>query len=146
LASTERNDRIVLSATDRWEITELITRADAAASRRNAEEYAALFTDDAILEGSQGVHRGSGRLRSDVVPIWNSEGDISIHLTLNVEVHGVEDQDDTATVSSVLVILAGSGATTIKNVSLIEQTVVRRGGPWKISRRTVRAVTPTMSS
>jgi hypothetical protein len=135
----------VLAAMDRWEITELVTRADAAATRRNAEEYAALFTDSAVLEGSEGVHLGSDQLRHDVGPIWNSEGQVSVHLTLNVEVHEVEGRDDLAIVSSVLVILAGSGAATVRNVSLIEQTVVRVDQSWKISRRTVHPMTPKTS-
>jgi ketosteroid isomerase-like protein len=136
----------VLSVTDRFEITELVTRADALATRRDAEGYAELFTEDAVLDGAEGFHRGTNRLRDDVGPIWSSEGDVSVHLTLNVEVNEVKDRDDSAIVNSVLVILAGDGATALRNVALIEQTVVRVRGSWKISRRTVRPVTPAANS
>jgi len=132
----------VLSVTDRFEITELVTRADALATRRNAEGYAELFTEDAVLDGAQGFHQGSRRLRDDVGPIWSSEGEVSVHLTLNVVVNEVPGRDDSAIVNSVLVILAGDGATTLRNVALIEQTIVRVSGFWKISRRTVHPVTP----
>jgi ketosteroid isomerase-like protein len=130
----------MLSAMDRWEVTELVTRADSLATRRDVEGYVALFTDDAVLEGAEGVHHGSEQLRDDVGPIWTSEGEVSVHLTLNVEVREVEGHDNSATASSVLVILAGAAATTIKTVALIEQTLTRVGDSWKISRRTVGSV------
>jgi ketosteroid isomerase-like protein len=129
----------VLSTRDRVNIAELVTRADALATRRDAEGYAALFTEDAVLDGGEGVHQ-QDQLREDVAAIWRAEGDASVHLTLNVEVHEVEGRDNAATVNSVLVILAGSGATTIHTVALIEQTIDRVGESWKISRRTVRPV------
>jgi hypothetical protein len=132
----------VLSVTDRFEITEVVTRADALATRRDAAGYAALFTDDAVLDGSEGVHQGSGRLRDDVGSIWSSEGDVSLHLTLNVEVHEVEGADNSASVNSILVILAGEGATTIRTVVVIEQTLLRVGESWMISRRRVLPITP----
>lgn len=132
----------MLSAIDRWEITELVNRADTLATRRDADGYAELFTDDAVLDGAEGSHQGRNQVRADVGPIWNSEGDASIHLTLNVDVHESEGRDDSATARSVLVILTGKGATTIRSVSLIEQKVVRTGDSWKISRRTVHPVTP----
>jgi hypothetical protein len=137
---------MMLTATDRWVITELVTRADAMATRRDAEGYAALFTDGAVLDGTEGVHQGREQLRADVGPIWASEGDVSIHLTLNVEVYEIEGRDDSATASSVLVILAEKGATTIRSVSLIEQNVVRVGESWRISRRTVHPVTRATNS
>jgi SnoaL-like domain len=136
----------VLSATDRLEITELVTRADSLATRRDAEGYADLFTNDAVLDGAEGTHRGSEHLRADVGPIWRSEGDVSVHLTLNVEVHEVEGRDAAAIAKSVLVIISGEGATTIRNVALIEQALVRVGPSWKITRRSVYPVTPTTNS
>ncbi|MGC2486106.1 MAG: nuclear transport factor 2 family protein [Acidimicrobiales bacterium] len=129
----------MLPATSRWEIAELVTRADALASRRDAAQYAALFTDDAVIDGAEGTHHGS-ELRTDVAAIWQREGDVSVHLTLNVEVNQVEGSDDAATTDSVLVILGGEGATRVWNVALITQTVVRVGPSWKISHRTVRSV------
>ena len=40
-----------LSAADRLAILDVITRADEAASRRDADAYVALFTEDAVLDG-----------------------------------------------------------------------------------------------
>jgi YD repeat-containing protein len=44
---------MTLSAADRIDI---ISRADTAATRRDADAYADLFTADAVLDGSQGRH------------------------------------------------------------------------------------------
>jgi ketosteroid isomerase-like protein len=134
--------RVVLSPTDRLDIADLVIRADSLATRRDADAYAALFTSDAVLDGAEGVHEGSEQLRNDVVPIWKGEGEVSLHLTLNVEVHEVQGNLNGATANSVLVILAGDGATAIRSVSLIEQEFVRDDETWKISRRTVKPVTP----
>jgi SnoaL-like domain len=49
---------VILSATDRLDILDVITRADEAASRRDADAYVALFTEDAVLDGAQGRHAG----------------------------------------------------------------------------------------
>jgi SnoaL-like domain len=131
---------MTLSASDRMEIVDLVTRADAMATRRDADGYVGLFTDDPILDGAEGTHRGTESLRDDVGAIWRSEGDVSVHLTLNVEVQELEDQIDLASANSVLVILGDAGATTIRSVSLIEQIIVRNGGVWRISRRSVRPI------
>jgi ketosteroid isomerase-like protein len=129
----------VLSAIDRLAISEIVTRADAMATRRDAAGYANLFTDDAVLDGAEGTHR-AGDLRHDVAAIWQGEGVVSVHLTLNVEVRDVEGTDDAATTDSVLVILGGDSATAVKAVALINQSLVRAGQSWKISRRTVQSV------
>jgi ketosteroid isomerase-like protein len=43
---------MTLSAADRLAILEVITRADEAASQRDADAYVALFTPDAVLDGA----------------------------------------------------------------------------------------------
>jgi hypothetical protein len=131
--------RVVLSPTDRLDIADLVIRADSLATRRDADGYAALFSSDAILDGTEGVHEGIEQLREDVSTIWASEGDATLHLTLNVEVHEVQGNLNAATANSVLVILEGEGATTVRSVSLIEQEFVRDDEIWKISRRTVKS-------
>ena len=44
---------MTLSAADQLAILAVITRADEAASRRDADAYVALFTEDAVLDGTQ---------------------------------------------------------------------------------------------
>jgi SnoaL-like domain len=73
---------MTFSAADRLDILELITRADDAATRRDADSYAALFTPDAVLDGTQGTHPAA-RLRDAVGSMWAAEGPATLHLALN---------------------------------------------------------------
>jgi hypothetical protein len=45
---------MTLSTADRLEILDVIARADWAATRRDADAYVQLFTEDAVLDGDQG--------------------------------------------------------------------------------------------
>ena len=51
---------------DRLAILDVISRADEAASRRDADAYVALFTPDAVLDGAQGQYAGREALRASV--------------------------------------------------------------------------------
>ncbi|HSZ99034.1 MAG TPA: nuclear transport factor 2 family protein [Streptosporangiaceae bacterium] len=124
-----------LSAADRLEILDVVGRADAAATRRDADAYAALFTDDAVLDGSQGLHPAAG-LREAVGPIWAAEGATTLHLTLNPVVDPGDGPDE-AVVSSVLLIVAPAAPITIITAAAITQKVRRSDDTWRISRRTV---------
>jgi hypothetical protein len=126
---------VTLSAADRIEILDVIGRADAAATRRDAGAYADLFTTDAVLDGSQGRHPAEA-LRSSVGPIWAAEGPATLHLTLNPVVDP-RDGPDEAVVSSILLIVDPATPSTIRTAADITQTLRRTGGLWRISRRTV---------
>ena len=128
---------MILSAADRLDILDLITRADDAATRRDAEAYAALFTPDAVLDGTQGTHAAAG-LRDAVGPIWAAEGPASLHLTLNPVIAPGRSADD-AVVSSILLIVDPAAPAAIRATAAITQTVRRTGGAWHIARRTVAA-------
>jgi ketosteroid isomerase-like protein len=84
-----------MSAADRAGILDVVGRADAAATSRDARAYASLFTDDAVLDGTQGRHAGSAALLDSVGPIWAAEGPATLHLTLNP----VVDPGDSRTVA-----------------------------------------------
>ncbi len=58
-----------LATSDRLDILEVLTRAEAAATARDADAYVELLTDDAVLDGAQGVHREREALRQAVGPI-----------------------------------------------------------------------------
>ena len=126
---------MTLSAADRLEILDVIGRADAAATRRDAGAYADLFTEDAVLDGSQGRHSAAA-LRESVGPIWAAEGATTLHLTLNPVVDP-GDVPDEAVVSSVLLIVAPATPITIITAAAITQKLRRSGDTWRISRRTV---------
>jgi uncharacterized protein (TIGR02246 family) len=124
-----------LSATDRLAIVDVITRADEAASRRDADGYVALFTQDAVLDGTQGRHAGREALRAAVGPVWAAEGPVTLHLTLNPVIEP-GPSDGQATVRSVLLII-DPAALAIRAAAAITQELRRAEGTWRIARRTV---------
>jgi ketosteroid isomerase-like protein len=128
---------VTLSADDRLAILELLARADNAATSRDAETYVALFTDDAVLDGDKGEHRGRQALTDAVGPVWASEGDTSVHVTLNAVIDQPPGDPDRATATSVLVIVNPGPPVVVRNVSTIVQHVVRTGSSWRIARRSV---------
>ena len=125
-----------LSADDRLAILDVVTRADEAASRRDADGYVELFTEDAVLDGTQGRHAGRAALRAAVGPVWAAEGPATLHLTLNPIIEP-GPSDDQATVRSVLLILIPGPPPAIRTAALITQEVRRAEGSWRIARRTV---------
>jgi 2-iminobutanoate/2-iminopropanoate deaminase len=132
-----------LTAGDTAAIVDVVTRADAAASRRDAAAYADLFTADAVLDGDQGRHAGAA-LRSSVGPIWAAEGPATLHLTLNPVVDAGASPDE-ALVSSLLLIIDLRRPISIQTAAAITQTLRRSGGIWRISRRTVADPAPALS-
>jgi ketosteroid isomerase-like protein len=128
---------MTLSAADRLEILDVISRADWAASRRDAAAYADLFTDDVVLDGAQGHHAGQDALRASVGPIWAAEGPASLHLTLNPIIEAQESTDGHAVTRSILLIIDLVPLPTIRAAAVITQILRRAGGSWRISRRTV---------
>jgi ketosteroid isomerase-like protein len=125
-----------LSDRDRLAILDLITRADDAASRRDADSYVALFTEDAVLDGTEGRHVGRDALRAAVGPVWDAEGPVTLHLTLNPVIDPGPD-DGRAIARSVLLIVNTGTPPVLSNTAMITQELRRSGDSWRISRRTV---------
>jgi uncharacterized protein (TIGR02246 family) len=134
---------MTLSVADRLEILDVITRADQAASDRDAEAYVQLFTADAVLDGAQGRHAGREALQAAVGPVWAAEGPASLHLTLNAVIEDLDDgRGRRVVVRSVLLIIAPGSPATIHTAAPITQILVRRNGSWSIGRRTVGVAGP----
>jgi ketosteroid isomerase-like protein len=127
---------MTLPAADRLAIVEVIIRADEAASRRDADAYVALFTEDAVLDGTQGRHAGRQALRAAVGPVWAAEGPATLHLTLNpvVQPGPLPGQ---AVARSVLLIIDPAPPPAIRAAALITQELRRTRNSWLITRRTV---------
>jgi len=128
---------MTLSTEDRLDVLDLIARADNAATARDAVMYVSLFTDDAVLDGAEGVHRGKDALLKAVGPVWAAEGPKSVHLTLNAVIEPVSGRLDEAVATSKLVIVAPGSSFEVRTVATIVQHVVRVDGTWRISRRSV---------
>jgi hypothetical protein len=126
---------MTLSAADRLAILDLVGRADMFATRREAARYADLFTADAVLDGSQGMHPAAS-FHSSLDQIWATEGPATLHLTLNPVIDPGTAPDE-AVVSSILLIVDPASPVTIRTAAAITQTVRRTAGTWRIARRTV---------
>ena len=129
----------MLTAVDRLDILDVVTRADDAATRRDADAYVAFFTNDAVLDGDKGDHRGKERLRQSVVRIWESEGSMTTHCTMNAVINRIDDDTNRAVVRSQLMILRNESPVTIASLCFITQHLVRMGSQWFIERRSVRS-------
>jgi uncharacterized protein (TIGR02246 family) len=127
---------MTVSAADQLAILEVITRADEAASRRDADAYVELFTPDAVLDGTQSRHAGRQALRAAVGPVWSAEGPATLHLTLNPVIEP-GPSDDQAVVRSVLLIIDPAAPPAIRAAAAITQELRRTEGSWRITRRTV---------
>jgi hypothetical protein len=130
------------SVADRLDILELLASADDAATRRDVAAYVACFTDDVVLDGGKGEHRGRAALEKAVGPIWQAEGDSSVHLTSNAVIEPDADADDQAVAHSVLVILANDPVTVL-SVSNITHHLVKESTGWRVGRRTVEPLLGT---
>jgi SnoaL-like domain len=130
------------SPADRLDILELLASADDAATRRDVGAYVACFTDDAVLDGGKGVHQGRAAMEGAVGPIWQAEGDTSVHLTTNAVIEPDSSIDDRAVAHSVLVILAGEPVV-VHSVSNITHHVVKGPSGWLVARRTVEPLLGT---
>jgi ketosteroid isomerase-like protein len=127
---------VSLSAADRLAILEVITRADEAASRRDADAYVELFTEDAVLDGTQGRHAGREALRLAVGSVWGAEGPATLHLTLTPVVEPGPSGDQ-AVARSVLLIIDPAAPPALRAAAAITQELRRAEGFWRITRRTV---------
>ena len=105
--------------------------------RRDPRAYVALFSDDAVLDGAEGEHRGKESLLQAVGPIWASEGAATVHLTLNAVIAPVAGRPEEATATSTLVIVTTTSPPAIRTVTRIVQHLVKVEGRWRISRRSV---------
>ena len=130
---------MTLDTADRLDILDLLTRADNAATRRDIDGYVVLFSDDGVLDGEKGEHRGRQALVEAVGPVWESEGDATVHLTLNPVIEAVPGHADRAVATTWLLIVDPSPPPTIKTVAAIVQHVEKADTRWQITRRTVTA-------
>jgi uncharacterized protein (TIGR02246 family) len=128
---------VTLSIEDRLDTLELLARADDAATSRDAQAYVALFTEDGVIDGAEGQHRGRAAMLASVGPIWVAEGAASSHLTLNAVVEPVAGHPDQAVASSTLVIIVTGTLPVIRTTVQILQHLVKVDGRWLISRRSV---------
>jgi hypothetical protein len=128
---------VSLSVADRLDILDLLTRADAAASARDAAGYLALFTGDAVLGGNQGTYRGTEALGRGLAQVWGAEPAGTLHLTLNPVIDADPASPAAAVARSVLLIIAPGTPPVLVGTAHITQYLRRDNDGWRITRRRV---------
>jgi uncharacterized protein (TIGR02246 family) len=123
-----------LTAEDSLAILQLVTRADACASTRDADGYAALFTEDGTMGGDKGAAEGRAALRDTVARVWAAEPAGTLHLTLNA---WIDESGDEPTVDSMLLMVTPAPSPQVLGTAHIRQTIRRTQAGWRISARTI---------
>jgi uncharacterized protein (TIGR02246 family) len=123
----------MLSEADHRTIEDLVRSADEAATRRDEAGYAALYTEDGVMEGSEGRAEGRVAIRAAVKAVWMREPAGSQHLTRDI---AIADEAAGAVARSRLVI-AVPGATTPFAQAAIKQTLRHTAEGWRIARRAI---------
>ena len=125
---------MTLSAEDSVSILQLVARADACATARDVDGYAALFTKDAVMDGAKGVARGRTALRATVAEVWSREPAGTLHLTLNAV---IDDAQPEPTVESVMLMVSSGSPPGVLGSARVTQTVRSTPEGWRISRRSI---------
>ncbi len=125
---------MTLTPSDSLAILQLVARADACATKRDADGYTALFTEDAVMDGDMGTVQGQRALRATVARVWAAEPDRTLHLTLNAV---IDESDAEPAVDSVMLMVAAGPSPAVIGSARVRQTVRRSPGGWRISRRSI---------
>jgi hypothetical protein len=133
-----------LAATDALTILRLAAEADTCATRRDAAAYAALFTEDGVMDGDMGHVAGRGALTAAVARVWESEAPGTLHLTCNAV---VDDSGPAPTVASLMVMLIPQDAGVAVAAADIVQRFAQTPEGWKIQSRhiTTRSTAPPVT-
>lgn len=125
---------MILAATDRLALIELVTLADSYATARDSRRYAALFTDDARMDGQVATVQGRDQLEQTVARVWAAEPAGTRHLTLNITIDNTGHDPE---IRSTLALLLPGNPATIARVADIRQVAVRTSDGWRIRSRTI---------
>jgi uncharacterized protein (TIGR02246 family) len=123
----------MLGEADRRAIEELVRSADDAATRRDAEGYAALYTKDGVMDGSQGRAAGRAAIAAAVKAVWAGEPAGSEHLTRDIAI--AEEEVGVIARSRLVIVVQGTPAPFAQ--ASVTQTVRRTGEGWRIARRMI---------
>jgi SnoaL-like domain len=123
-----------LAAADALAILQLAAEADSRATRRDAAGYAALFTEDGVMEGDMGHATGRDALAAAVTRIWVDEPLGTLHLTCNAV---VDDSASTSAVASILVMLMPHRPGVAIQAADVVQHFTRTPAGWRISSRQI---------
>jgi ketosteroid isomerase-like protein len=118
---------------DKVEIVEILARFDLAVDSGDIEAYAALWTENAVLETNGTTARGQEALRAFLVEHRKTLGRGRRHLSLNPVVLSAEG--DSATATSYMVVIEAEKAPAVVASGVYSDTLQRVDGRWKFARR-----------
>lgn len=118
-------------------LLQLAARADTLATQRNAAGYAALFTQDAVMDGDEGRVAGREKLATAVARVWEAEPPGTLHLTCNAV---VDDTAATPTVASILLLLTPHPPGFAADAARVLQRFRHTPQGWRISSRQITMI------
>jgi len=130
----------MLSTDDRLDILEVIARYNRFADDRDVEGTVALYTDEGYIDGDFSTGRGHDGLRADLPGIFEMEGTLKRHLTLN---HIIDGDGAEVTVRSMLLVVEGETIPQVGATADITDELRKIDGAWKVTRHHV-AIDPSM--
>jgi hypothetical protein len=123
-----------LAPADALAILQLAGQADTRATQRDAAGYAALFSEDAVMDGDMGRVARREALAASVARVWAGEPPGTLHLTCNAV---LDDSAPTPTVASVLLmVIPQSPGVAIQAADVVQRFLHTPAG-WKISSRQI---------
>jgi ketosteroid isomerase-like protein len=125
---------MTLSAEDSLEILQLVARVDACATVRDADGYAALFTEDAVMDGAMGRAEGRAALSKTVAAVWASEPAGTLHLTLNSV---IDDTRAEPSVESLMLMVTTGSSPAVLGSARVIQAVRKTPAGWRVAARTI---------
>jgi len=134
-----------LAAADALTILQLAAAADTLATRRDAAAYAALFSEDGVMEGDMGKVAGREALAVAVARVWEAESAGTLHLTCNAV---IDDSGVAPAVASILLLLTPRPSGLAAAAADVVQRFVQTPAGWKISSRhiTIRSTAAPAAS
>jgi len=130
----------MLSVDDRLAILDVVARYNRFADERDVEGTVGLYTEDGFIDGDFSTRRGHDGLRADLPGIFEMEGTLKRHVTVN---HIIEGDGDAATVRSMLVVVEGETVPAVGATADITDELRKVDGGWKLARHHV-SIDPAM--
>ena len=125
---------MALTLEDRLEILELLSGYNLAADEKNVEAMLADFADDGVIEGFYSTGQGQEAMRRDLPAIFEAEGTLKRHLTLNPRISG---DGETAEVSYILMVVEGEERPAVGATALIRDELRKVGDRWLVVRHRI---------
>jgi hypothetical protein len=122
----------VLAPADALALLQLAARADTCATSRDAAGYAALFTENAVMDGDEGQVTGRAALAAAVVRVWDAEPPGTLHLTCNAV---IDESASTPAVASILLLLTPQSPGLVSRAAYVFQRFLQTPEGWRIDSR-----------